>query len=157
MYSSPSWFILPSTTSSIQSLQPKWSNECNAALLQVLGCDFAGVVEDAKRSAKVSYLCCSALPDRQAQCYCCHHTHAQIILLWWQRPFRLLASCNVVAGSSAVMSAWCAMVAIRVAYIAMQFKPGDKVMAMTNGGNCRNTTGALLCWHLQYRHPVCLP
>lgn len=41
---------------------------------KVLGCDFAGVVEDAKRSAK--------------------------------------------------------------------FKPGDKVMAMTNGGNCRNTTGS---------------
>ncbi|KAL0026766.1 hypothetical protein WJX77_000264 [Trebouxia sp. C0004] len=41
---------------------------------KVLGCDFAGVVEDAKRSAK--------------------------------------------------------------------FKPGDKVIAMTNGGNCRNTTGA---------------
>ena len=53
-------------------------------------------------------------------------------------------SCNVVASSSRVTPVWCAVVALRVAYVAMQFKPGDKVIAMTNGGNCRNTTGAFL-------------
>ncbi len=73
------------------------------------------------------------------------------------RPFGLPVSCNVVASSSRVTSVWCAIVALRVAYVAMQFKPGDKVIAMTEGGNCRNTTGAFLWWHNQYKHAVCLP